>query len=231
MVITCPNFANVSTPPFPDRYASFAHAQTGAAATEGKTMVLRKMSTVFGVIAAGAIAGMIGQSLVANAGAPTLTQKTIYDKTNISFGSSDTANTTDAKTVLRITVHAPAAGQVDVVVNASMWTNFGPGGANTLFATQTFGRCGAPDTLTACAGSTTYYFQKPAGTTSSSDITLPYAFQAQLDFGASGNRTFYLNNESAGSVGGLYDSAHIQVAFTPKNPISNTAVVSVIATT
>ena len=193
-------------------------------------MVLRKMTTVFGVIAAGAIAGMIGQSLVATASAPTLTQKTIYAKANLTFGSSDTANITDAKTLLRITVHAPAAGQVDIVVNTSMWTDFPGSGVNTLFATQSFGRCGSPDTLTGCALITTYYFQKPVNT-SSSDITIPYAFQAQLNFNASGNRTFYLNNESAGYVGGLYDSAHVQVAFTPKNPISNTAHVTVIATT
>lgn len=67
--------------------------------------------------------------------------------------------------------------------------------------------------------------------TSSSDITEPYSLQAQLNFSASDTRTFYLNDESAGYVGGLYDNAHVQVAFTPKNPISNNAVVTVTATT
>lgn len=200
-------------------------------------MVLRKLPVVLAVVAVGAAGGMIGQSLSANAGAPkvSLTDKVFYAKANPSFTQSNTTAINTPETVLAVTVHAPSAGQMDIVINTSMWTDYPASAGNTLFATQTFARCSAPDTLDTtspgkCANITTYYFQKPVNT-SSSDITEPYSLQAQLNFSASDTRTFYLNDESAGYVGGLYDNAHVQVAFTPKNPISNNAVVTVTATT
>jgi hypothetical protein len=200
-------------------------------------VAIRKLTTVLAVIAVGAVGGMIGQSLSANAGAPKagLTDKVFYAKANPSFVSSDTTTPGTAKTVLQVTVHVPSAGQLDVIINTSMWTDYPSSAASTLFAEQTFARCSAPDTLStsapaSCANLTTYYFQKPVNT-SSSDITEPYALQGQLNFSGSGTRTFFLNDLSTNYTGGLYSGAHVQVAFTPKNPISNNAVVTVTATT
>jgi hypothetical protein len=180
---------------------------TGAALKEGKPMALAKFSTVLGAIALAAAGGMIGQSLAANAGAlrVSTTDKVFYAKTNRAFAVSNTTAVGSAKTVLAVTVHAPSAGQAVVVINTSMWTDYPSSAGSTLFATQTFGRCGHPDSFDRaanCQNLTTYYFQKPPNT-SSSDITEPYSLQAQLHFARSGNRTLYLNANSAGYVGGL----------------------------
>jgi hypothetical protein len=198
-------------------------------------MALRTISTVFAVVAVGAAVGMIGQSLVAQAGAPTTSDKTIYGKANPAFSHSMDENGGGPTSVFAVTVHAPAAGTAAVDVNSQIWADFAAnGGATQLDATMQIGRCSAPNSLStsppaACANVSTYWFVKP-GNTSGIDITEPYSIQSLLTFGSAGTRTIYLTAQASGARAGMYNNAHVQVAFTPKSPISTTATLTVSAT-
>ena len=197
-------------------------------------MASRKLPTLVAIIALGAIGGMIGQNLVAQAGAPTLSDKTIYGKVNPTFSHSmDEADST-AHSLLSITIHAPSAGTASVDVNTQLWADWD---ANTTAtqksSTLTIGRCSAPNTLSTalpagCANVSLYWFVKPGGT-DSVDITEPYSINSLLTFTGAGTRTLYLNVNASGTRAGLYNNAHVQVAFTPKNPIANTSVLTVSA--
>lgn len=199
--------------------------------------MLRKLSTLIAVVVIGAVAGMIGQSLIANAGAPNVTprsDKTIYAKANPAFTENVTQTPGTAKTLLKITVHAPAAGQVDVVVNSQLWTDFPSTTTNELENTLVVGRCSVANTVstTQCANNTRYWFHKPQNQ-GPNDSTYPYSIQSQLNFSTGGSRTLYLNANSSQYPAGLWGqaTAHVQVAFTPKHPISTTAKVTVTAKT
>jgi hypothetical protein len=196
-------------------------------------MRIPKAAAVGAVIAAGVTAALVGQTMAADAGAPAPSDRTRYAHTRLSFPESVTTSLNTPKTLLKITVHAPAAGTAEVHLDTQLWTDFpdtigGPG----LTARQTIGRCSAIDTLAAkkCQGTTKYYFQK-AGDMPSEDATLPYSLTAQLTFAAAGNRTIYLNGSSELNLGGLYgeNSAYVEAQFTPTHPIAASARITVTA--
>jgi hypothetical protein len=199
-------------------------------------LLKRRLSAVLAAIALCAGGGFLGQSLAASAGAPktTLSDKTLYGKANPTGGGED-APGGGATTLLQVSITAPAAGMAAVDINSSLWTDFPQNtGSTTNINVLTVGRCNAPDSLdtsapASCANVTEYWFEKyPA--TPSTDTTDPYAISSLLTFTSAGTRTLFLNAETDSFPAGLIEGAHVQVAFTPKNPISSTATITVTAT-
>ena len=196
-------------------------------------MQLRKMSAAIAFVAIAGIGGALGQSLSAQANSAPLTDKTIYGKANPGFTSSLTATPGTTQSVMAITVHAPSAGQAVVSLNTQLWTDFPSTTTSRLTNVVSVARCGAPNTLAPpCAALSTYWFHKEQNA-GSDDSTFPFSITSQLNFPSSGNRTIYLNVRGSTYNAGLWGdtNAHIDVQFTPKNPISNNSQVSVSATT
>ena len=198
-------------------------------------MQLRRMSTALAFVALAGVGGALGQSLSATASGPALSDKTLYNKANPSFISSLTDTPGTAKTVIRITVHAPSAGQALVSLNTQLWTDFPSSSTSRLTNVVSVGRCSAPDSLAPaaqCASPQAFWFHKEPNA-GSDDSTFPYSLTSQLNFAGAGDRTIYLNVSGSGYNAGLWgeDSAHVDVQFTPKNPISNSSTVSIAATT
>jgi hypothetical protein len=202
-----------------------AHASEG-----GIKVVLRKMALVSGMIACGAAAGMIGQSLVADAHAPAPTVKTLYAQANPHFVQNLTAAPSTPKTLLKITVHAPSAGVAEVRINSQVWSDFGSTTTAVLENVLTLGRCSAPHTLVAakCKAKSSYWFHKPENQ-GGSDSTFPYSIDALMTFGSAGTHTLFLNGASNNDPAGLWGDGfgHVQVAFTPNHPIASGANVTV----
>lgn len=200
-------------------------------------MAVRKFSTLLAVVAAGAAAGMIGSSLTANAGAPkaSLSDKTLYGKANPSFTQSMDQVGGTPTTVLEVTIHAPAAGTASLDINSQIWADFPANNtASTLIAEPEIGRCSAPDTLSTaapanCANVVENWFEKYPNSNTGTDATYTYAINSQLSFPGAGDKTVYLNVGTFGYPAGLISGAHVQVAFTPNNPISNSSHITVSA--
>lgn len=198
-------------------------------------MALRRITTALAFVALAGVGGALGQSLAAQASGPALTDKTLYGKVNPAFTESLTTTPGTAKTVLRITVHAPAAGQALVSLNSQLWTDFPSTTTSELTNVVTVERCALPDTFSSaalCAAPSTYWFHKPQNQ-SADDSTFPYSITSQLNFGGSGDRTIYLTMSGSSYNAGLWgaSSAHVDVQFTPTNPIANGSHVTVAATT
>ena len=199
-------------------------------------LIKRRLSAVLAAIALCAGGGFLGQSLAASAGAPktTLSDKTIYGKANTTSTGEDAPGGT-ATTLLEVTITAPAAGMAAVDVNSSLWTDFPANTGTTTNVDELFvGRCNAPNSISttgpaSCANVTEYWFEKYAATPSL-DVTDPYAISSLLTFTGAGTRTLFLNGETDDYPAGLIEGAHVQVAFTPNNPISSTATITVTAT-
>jgi hypothetical protein len=191
--------------------------------------MLRKLAGIAGIVACAAAAGMVGQSLAADAQVGAMSDKTIYAQTNPLFESHIISSHT-ATTLMRIIVHAPAAGTAEVRLDSQIWTDFPNTTINELENRLTMARCTRASTFAfrRCHGAETYWFHK-AQNAGESDSTFAYSTFGLLNFSGAGTRTLYINGATNVYDAGLYgDSyAHVQVAFTPRHPISNTAHVTV----
>lgn len=190
---------------------------------------MKRMAVIVGIMAVGAIGGLLGQASGAQASNPT-SDKTLYAGSNYSFGTADAPANGGATTVLRIRVTAPSAGTAVVNLDSQVWADFPNNPSSSpLYAEATIGRCNAVNTLSSsvCNAVQTIYFQKPAYNNTSSDITEPYSLSALIPFSRGGTKTLSLNVEASGYSSGFYDSAHTQVGFTPSHPIDTAKHVSV----
>ena len=169
----------------------------------------------------------------AQANSAPLSDKTLYGKANPAFTSSLTSTPGSPDTILAITVTAPSAGQAVISLNTQLWTDFPSSGATRLTNIVDVARCGAPNTISPpCAARTSYWFHKEPNA-GSDDSTFPFSLTSQLNFSGAGSRTLYINARSSTYNAGLWGAtnAHVDVQFTPKNPISNNSQVTVSATT
>lgn len=188
---------------------------------------MKRMAAIVGIMAVGAIGGLLSQASGAQASNPT-SDKTIYAGSNYAFGTADATANGSPTTVLRIQVTAPSAGTAVVNLDSQVWADFPNAGSSTLYAEATIGRCSATDTLSSsvCNGLETIYFQKPAYNNTYSDITEPYSLSALVPFSHGGTKTLSLNVQASGYDSGFYGSAHTQVGFTPAHPINTASHVS-----
>jgi hypothetical protein len=189
---------------------------------------MKRMAAIVGIMAVGAIGGLLSQASGAQASNPT-SDKTLYAGSNYNFGTADAPANGPATTVLRIRVSAPSAGTAVVNLDSQVWAQF-PGNAssNPLYAEATVGRCSATNTLSSsvCNAVQTIYFQKAPYDNTSSNITEPYSLSALIPFSHGGTKTLSLNVQASGYASGFYGSAHTQVGFTPSHPINTSSHVS-----
>lgn len=117
-------------------------------------MELRKSTIVGGVIAIGAVAALVGQSLAAEADAPARSSKTLYANTFADFFYNVTSTASTPKTLLKVTVRAPSSGHAVVTIDSQLWTDFPSTTTTALENVITIGRCRAANTLnnTRCGG-------------------------------------------------------------------------------
>src|SRR5690349_17197074 len=144
-------------------------------------MELRKKTIVGGVIAIGAVAALVGQSLAAQADAPARSSKTLYANSFAHFLYNVTSTVNTPKTLLKVTVRTPSSGHAVVTIDSQLWTDFPSTTTTELENVITIGRCGAANTLNThrCGGLSTYWFHKPQNQ-GGNDSTYPYSLTAQL---------------------------------------------------
>jgi hypothetical protein len=197
-------------------------------------MQLRKATVVFGVIAVGAVAALVGQSLAAQGAAPARSGKTLYAGVFPHFVENLTATVNTPKTLIKVTVRAPSSGHAVVTIDSQIWTDFPSTAGNELVNVIDIARCKSANNLHPhqCAGESSYWFHKPQNQTSD-DSTYPYSVTAQLNFRRAGRQTLFLNASASNFPGGLWgdNSAHVQVTFTPNHAISVRSRVTVAAAT
>lgn len=195
---------------------------------------MKRMAAIIGILAVGAIGGLIGQASGAHADTAqrrvtTTSSKTLYAQADLNYsgGVADAPATGTPTTVLRIRVSAPSAGTAAVSFDTQYWTDFpsNPGSASPLFAFASIGRCSAVNTLSAsvCKSVQPKYTQKAPYSSSSSDVTEPYSISALIPFARSGTKTLSLTISATGYPSGFYGGAHTQVAFTPAHAIATSS--------
>lgn len=192
---------------------------------------MKRMAAIVGILAVGAIGGLLGQASGAQASNPT-SDKTLYAGSNVTYngGTAEAPATNTPTTVLRIRVTAPTGGTAVVNLDTLYWTDFpNNAGSSPLYGYASIGRCSALNTLSTsvCNGIQGVYTQKPAYNNTYSDITEPYSLSALIPFAHGGTKTLSLNIQASSYPSGFYGGAHTQVAFTPSHPINTTSHVSV----
>lgn len=190
---------------------------------------MKRMAAIVGIMAVGAIGGLLSQASGAEASNPS-SDKTLYAGSNYNFGTADAPANGGSTTVLRIRVTAPSAGTAAVDLDTQYWTDF-PGNASSgaLYGYGTVGRCSASNTLSSsvCNDLQTVYTQKTPYNNTASDVTEPYSLSALIPFSHAGTKTLFLNVAASYYDSGFFGGAHTQVAFTPTHPIATSSHVHV----